>query len=59
MIFPFLLPGYLQNSPAADVFCRNLFADGGAEVPRSFRDYAVSVDRADLPAGVELNALVG
>ena len=34
-------------------------ADGGAEVPRSFRDYAVSVDRADLPAGVELNALVG
>ncbi len=51
----------LGNAPAHALFERVAVsrADGGAEVPRSFRDYAVSVDRADLPAGVELNALVG
>lgn len=48
----------LGNAPAHELFKR-ISARPLVEVPRSFDDYAVSVDEAGLPAGVTLIRRVG
>jgi CRISPR-associated protein Csd2 len=50
----------LGNAPAHVLFERiNVERKPGIEAPRAFKDYLVSVDDAELPAGVGLTRLVG
>jgi CRISPR-associated protein Csd2 len=49
----------LGNAPAHRLFKRiNVLCNDGVEAPRSFSDYTVTVDDADLPEGVSLTRLV-
>ncbi len=47
----------LGNAPAHALFERIRIA-GNTEVPRSFSDYTVAIDEANLPSGVTLSKLV-
>jgi len=47
----------LGNARASDLFVR-IAAATMAETPRSYGDYVVSVDRTDLPEGIEVVELV-
>ena len=50
----------MGNAPAQRLFERiNEQQRGNVVAPRSFRDYTVTVDGAELPAEVQLTALVG
>lgn len=49
----------LGNAPAHRLFERVSTPPSESAAPRSFQDYAVRVDDADLPAGVTLTRLVG
>lgn len=59
-LYVFKHEGKLGNAPAYSLFERiNAELKDKNSVPRSFGDYAVTVDAADLPNGVELLKLVG
>jgi CRISPR-associated protein Csd2 len=47
----------LGNARASDLFAR-VAAATMAETPRSYSDYVVTVDRTDLPEGIEVRELV-
>jgi CRISPR-associated protein Csd2 len=49
----------LGNAPAQELFDRVRASSNGKESPRSFNDYEVTVDDANLPEGVHLTRLVG
>lgn len=50
----------LGKAPSHELFDRiNIELKDNVEAPRSFNDYAVSVDADSLPEGVQLNKLVG
>jgi CRISPR-associated protein Csd2 len=50
----------LGNAPAHTLFDRvQIERTGDVIAPRSFRDYYVTIDAGDLPAGVSLTRLVG
>lgn len=49
----------LGKAPAQQLFERIRVPRSGVEAPRSFADYQVSVNDADLPPGVTLTRLVG
>lgn len=50
----------LGNAPAHNLFERiQVRRKEGVEAPRQFSDYAVSVNKVDLPTGVTLTTLVG
>lgn len=58
-LFVFSHDSHLGNAPAHKLFDRiQVHKKNGATVPRSFADYAVSVDEASLPPGVTLTRLV-
>lgn len=57
-LYVFKHEGKLGNAPAYSLFER-IKAEKQVEVPRSFKDYVVSVDTDNLPNGVELLRKVG
>jgi len=58
-LYAFSHESKLGNAPAHKLFERiDAHLRDGVSVPRSFRDYEVSVDGQDLPAGVVLTRLV-
>lgn len=57
-LYVFKHEGKLGNAPAYSLFER-IKAEKQMEVPRSFADYVVTVDDANLPSGVELQRKVG
>lgn len=57
-LYVFKHEGKLGNAPAYSLFER-IKAEKQVEVPRSFKDYVVSVDTDNLPNGVELQRKVG
>lgn len=57
-LYVFKHEGKLGNAPAYSLFER-IKAEKQTEVPRSFADYVVTVDEANLPTGVELQRKVG
>jgi len=59
-LYVFTHESRLGNAPAQDLFERVSVARNAAvEAPRKFADYTVTVDDAQLPAGVSLTRLVG
>ena len=57
-LYVFKHEGKLGNAPAYSLFER-IKAENQVEVPRSFKDYVVTVDADNLPNGVELLRKVG
>jgi CRISPR-associated protein Csd2 len=57
-LYVFKHEGKLGNAPAYSLFER-IKAEKQVEVPRSFKDYVVTVDTDNLPNGVELLRKVG
>ena len=57
-LYVFKHEGKLGNAPAYSLFER-IKAEKQVEVPRSFKDYVVTVDADNLPNGVELLRKVG
>lgn len=57
-LYVFKHEGKLGNAPAYSLFER-IKAEKQTEVPRSFKDYKVTVDEANLPNGVQLLRKVG
>ena len=57
-LYVFKHEGKLGNAPAYSLFER-IKAEKQVEVPRSFKDYVVTVDADNLPNGVELRRKVG
>lgn len=57
-LYVFKHEGKLGNAPAYSLFER-IKAEKQVEVPRSFKDYVVTVDADNLPNGVELQRKVG
>ena len=57
-LYVFKHEGKLGNAPAYSLFER-IKAEKQVEVPRSFKDYMVTVDTDNLPNGVELQRKVG
>ncbi len=57
-LYVFKHEGKLGNAPAYSLFER-IKAEKQVEVPRSFKDYMVTVDADNLPNGVELQRKVG
>ena len=57
-LYVFKHEGKLGNAPAYSLFER-IKAEKQVEVPRSFKDYVVTVDMDNLPNGVELLRKVG
>lgn len=57
-LYVFKHDGKLGNAPAYNLFER-ITAEKKVEVPRSFADYEVSINDADMPNGVELIRKVG
>ena len=57
-LYVFKHEGKLGNAPAYSLFER-IKAEKQVEVPRSFKDYVVTVDAENLPNGVELLRKVG
>ena len=57
-LYVFKHEGKLGNAPAYSLFER-IKAEKQVEVPRSFKDYVVTVDTDNLPNGVELQLKVG
>lgn len=59
-VYVFSHESHLGNAPAHMLFERvTIQRKDGVVAPRSFGDYTVTVNDADLPAGVTLTALVG
>jgi CRISPR-associated protein Csd2 len=59
-LYVFSHESHLGNAPAHTLFERVTVArKEGVVAPRVFNDYTVTVNKADLPAGVALTALVG
>lgn len=59
-LYVFRHDNQLGNAPAHSLFARiQPKLKNNGSVPRSFEDYSVTVDEADLPQGVTLNRIVG